>query len=68
MNGHFERKEYYSIGHYNAENKNKKYCRFTDLSQVKLEDPDYQTYESLVSKIVDIYIYFLQAFLQKTKQ
>ena len=35
LNGHFERKEYYSIGHYNPENKNKKCCRFTDISQVK---------------------------------
>jgi hypothetical protein len=56
LNGHFERKEYYSIGHYNPDNKNKKCCRFTDLSQVKLEDSGYQMYERLISQIVDIYI------------
>ncbi|MGH9980930.1 MAG: hypothetical protein ACRD6U_05180 [Nitrososphaeraceae archaeon] len=56
LNGNFERKEYYSIGHYNPENKNKKCCRFTDLSQVKLEDSGYQMYERLLSQIVDIYI------------
>lgn len=67
FSGHFERKEYYSIGHYNPDNKNKKCCRFTDLSQVKLEDPDYQTYESLVSKTVDMYI-FSSSIPPKTKQ
>ena len=56
FNSNFERKEYYSIGHYNPENKNKKCCRFTDLSQVKLEDSGYQMYERLISQIVDIYI------------
>src|SRR5215203_1803096 len=67
LNGHFERKEYYSIGHYNPNNKNKKCCRFSDLSQIKLEDPDYQTYESLVSKTVDMYI-FSTSIPPKTKQ
>jgi hypothetical protein len=56
LNGHFERKEYYSIGHYNPENKNKKCCRFSDLSQVKVEDSGYQMYERRISQIVDIYI------------
>ena len=67
LNGNFERKEYYSIGHYNPENKNKKCCRFTDISQVKLEDPNYQTYENLVSKTVDMYI-FSTTIPPKTKQ
>jgi hypothetical protein len=56
LNGNFERKEYYSIGHYNPENKNKKCCRFRDLSQVKSEDSGYQMYERLIFQIVDIYI------------
>ena len=34
LNGNFERKEYYSIGHYNPENKNKKCCRFSDLHKL----------------------------------
>jgi hypothetical protein len=67
LNGHFERKEYYSIGHYNPDNKNKKCCRFSDLSQIKLEDPDYQNYESLVSKTVNMYI-FSTCIPPKTKQ
>lgn len=67
LNGHFERKEYYSIGHYNPENKNKKCCRFSDLSQVKIEDTIYQMYESLVSKTVDMYI-FSASIPPKTEQ
>jgi hypothetical protein len=62
LDGQFERKEYYSIGHYNPENKNKKCCRFTDLSQIKIDDPKYQLYESLVSKPVDMYIFFYNYF------
>ena len=38
-----------------------------DISQVKLEDPDYQIYENLVSKTVDMYI-FSTTIPPKTKQ
>ena len=67
LNGNFERKEYYSIGHYNPKNKNKKCCRFSDLSQVKLEDPHYQIYETLVSKTVNMYL-FSATIPPKTQQ
>jgi hypothetical protein len=53
LDGNLGRKEYYSIGHYNPKNKNKKCCRFSDLSQVKLDNPLYIIYQTTISILVD---------------
>jgi hypothetical protein len=53
LNGKLGRKEYYSIGHYNPKNKNKKCCRFTNLSEVELDNPLYILYQTTISILVD---------------
>lgn len=68
FNNTLDKIEYYSIGHYNPKNQNKSYCRFSDLSEVKLVNPKYQIYEEIVSGIGEMFLLALKNYPSPSQQ